>query len=242
MIGWLGDWLRDIIAVVLLAVFIELLIPSKTMLRYIRLVIGLFILLTIMSPILRLFQGDIQAKLDEGMRAWTEMSSQKRATMPTLEQIQQKAQQLSEDRDKEAFKLTEKALEQAIHSELEKQTGTIIASVDAELDWSQHVGKDMPVLTAIMITLKSSEEQSGTDNAAVEAVVPVTINVELEERQSNSEERQSSADDGTSGKQLAEDENWQQADPRAANAIRSIIVQGWGIESSIIHVRQPASN
>ena len=67
MVAWLSDWLRDIIAVILLAGLVELLLPSKAMQRYARLVVGLFILLTILSPILSLIQGDISSKLNEGM-------------------------------------------------------------------------------------------------------------------------------------------------------------------------------
>ena len=74
MIAWLSDWLRDIIAVILLAVFVELLLPNQAMQRYARLVVGLFILLTILSPILKLIQSDIGAKLDEGMEKWSQIS------------------------------------------------------------------------------------------------------------------------------------------------------------------------
>ncbi|WP_042162701.1 stage III sporulation protein AF [Paenibacillus gorillae] len=70
MVTWLGDWLRDIIAVIMLAVFMELLLPNKAMQRYARLVIGLLILLTILSPILRLLQGDFSARLSDSVRQW----------------------------------------------------------------------------------------------------------------------------------------------------------------------------
>lgn len=65
--SWLGDWLREIILVVLLASFVELLLPSKSMERYARLVLSLLILLTMLSPIVSLLKGDAIAELSIAM-------------------------------------------------------------------------------------------------------------------------------------------------------------------------------
>ena len=43
MIEALGVWLRQVVAAVLLAALIDLLLPNRTMQRYVRLVAGLFI-------------------------------------------------------------------------------------------------------------------------------------------------------------------------------------------------------
>lgn len=60
---WISEWLKEIIFVVLIAVFIELLLPNRSMERYVRFVVSLLILLTILSPIIRLFSGDTEQKL-----------------------------------------------------------------------------------------------------------------------------------------------------------------------------------
>lgn len=65
--SWLGGWLREIILVVLLASFVELLLPSKSMERYARLVLSLLILLTMLSPIVSLLKGDAISELSVAM-------------------------------------------------------------------------------------------------------------------------------------------------------------------------------
>jgi len=231
MIAWLSDWLRDIIAVVLLAVFLELIIPGKTMLRYTRLVIGLFILLTIMSPILRLVQGDINAKLDEGMRIWSDASSFRAAEMPSLSQIQEKAAELNAQREQEAAALAERTLETAMQAELEERIGKRIDSVDAELKWVQQKGGQIPYLNGVTVTLLGADPtgQLPDDKAAVKDVAPVSISVELN----------TSGDKAESGG-TAEQPQWEQAEPALQDAIRSAIAQNWGADPSRITVRQPA--
>lgn len=54
---WLGDWLRELILVVLMAAFVEMLLPGKSMERYARLVLSLLVLLTMLSPVVSLLKG-----------------------------------------------------------------------------------------------------------------------------------------------------------------------------------------
>lgn len=45
-----GDWIRSIVVLIVFAVFAELLIPRSSMQNFIRVVIGLLIMATILSP------------------------------------------------------------------------------------------------------------------------------------------------------------------------------------------------
>jgi len=56
MVAWLSGWLKEIILVVLLAAFVDLLLPNNAFQRYVKTVLGLFILLTLLSPILAVFK------------------------------------------------------------------------------------------------------------------------------------------------------------------------------------------
>lgn len=48
--GWLSNWLQELIMIVLLATFVEMLLPNRSMERYVKLVLSLLILLTLLSP------------------------------------------------------------------------------------------------------------------------------------------------------------------------------------------------
>lgn len=55
---FLSEWLKKLILLVLLAAITDLMLPNSNMQRYARLAIGLLIILTILSPILTLFNLD----------------------------------------------------------------------------------------------------------------------------------------------------------------------------------------
>ncbi|MGZ0053084.1 stage III sporulation protein AF [Brevibacillus gelatini] len=65
--AWLTLWLKKIILLVLLAAFLDLILPNTTLQRYVKMVMGLILLLTIISPVFALFslsQDDLALRLD----------------------------------------------------------------------------------------------------------------------------------------------------------------------------------
>lgn len=59
----LGEWLKQIILIVIMAVFADLLLPTKAMQKYVRAVMGLVVIATILQPIVPFFQRDWADKL-----------------------------------------------------------------------------------------------------------------------------------------------------------------------------------
>lgn len=51
-----GDWLKQLVMIVLLAVFSDLLLPTKTMQKYVRMVLGLTIIAAMIQPIVPFFK------------------------------------------------------------------------------------------------------------------------------------------------------------------------------------------
>lgn len=49
--AWLQEWIRAILVLVLFAGFLELLLPSGTMKRFVQVVVGLFVLAAILGPL-----------------------------------------------------------------------------------------------------------------------------------------------------------------------------------------------
>ncbi|MCM3627345.1 stage III sporulation protein AF [Paenibacillus glycanilyticus] len=240
MIAWLSDWLKDIIAVIMLAAFVELLLPNKAMLRYARLVIGLLILLTIMSPILRLLQGDFTAKLKDGITHWDQLESQHEVKMPTLSDIQKKAEDLGKQQDNEAAALMEQALESAMKDAVVKQTEQPVEAVDATLGWEKQGQKMTPYVKGVLVTLpaerKDPAASAAPDEEAVKEVAAIGIDVEVKTDTSGTGERQ--ADPGNKEPEAG----WMQASPANSKEIRNLLAEGWGISPGSIQVRQRAGS
>jgi stage III sporulation protein AF len=54
----LGEWLKQIVMMVVLAVLAEMLLPTKSMQKYVRLVMGLAIIAVMLQPVLPFFRRD----------------------------------------------------------------------------------------------------------------------------------------------------------------------------------------
>lgn len=61
MIASITIWVKGIIFVVLFASFLELLLPSNGMQRFVRVIMGLFILLAILNPIIGVLESQLAA-------------------------------------------------------------------------------------------------------------------------------------------------------------------------------------
>ncbi len=53
---YMVEWIRQLIVIVIIASFIQLLIPGRSFSRYVRVVMGFFIILTLLQPLIRVFQ------------------------------------------------------------------------------------------------------------------------------------------------------------------------------------------
>src|SRR5690625_1559278 len=65
------DWITQIIIFVLLASIIDLLVPTSAMKKYIKLVVGLILLLILLKPVFYIFQVDIQHEVETALSAIT---------------------------------------------------------------------------------------------------------------------------------------------------------------------------
>lgn len=237
MMTWLSDWLRDIIAVILLAVLVELLLPNKAMQRYARLVVGLFILLTILSPVLRLFQEDMGPKLDAGIRMWSERSAERNVKMPTLEEIERKAAELTEQRHLETAKLMERTLEAGMLAELRKAHGRSVEDVDVHLvrDADAKVG-EAPAIGGVIVTLRAPQESASQADADasrdVEEVHPVSVSIRVEALPNGQTGDQARSPDGVEG--------FRAVSGKPAAAIEDAIYHGWGVHRDRIEIRERA--
>lgn len=57
MLNWLNSWAQGIIVCVIIATIIEMILPQGTIKKYVKVVIGIYILFTIVSPIISKIYG-----------------------------------------------------------------------------------------------------------------------------------------------------------------------------------------
>ncbi|WP_202076698.1 stage III sporulation protein AF [Caldalkalibacillus salinus] len=91
--SFIGEWIQQIVLLILMATFLDLILPNSSMRKYVKLVVGFLLILIILSPVLKLFQFDheqlLQA-LDASTSSHEEpMSASVRAHEEKIEEMQQ---------------------------------------------------------------------------------------------------------------------------------------------------------
>jgi stage III sporulation protein AF len=92
MMEFLSEWMRGLILIIFLAVALDMILPNNAMQRYVKLVMGLLIILLMLSPLLK-FYGTSIYEMDFTL---DKMLAQDGKGLPSLEQIEQKGMDLQE--------------------------------------------------------------------------------------------------------------------------------------------------
>jgi len=132
---WLGGWLKTIVLIILFATFIDLLLPNSALQRYVKTVVSLFILMTLLSPVIELFQRDWDyGKLLQAMQ-------EEQANMPdlaektsslSLRHIVEEGNKISESNNELAFRLMEEQAGKEIKEQIETEYGVQVRQVNVK--------------------------------------------------------------------------------------------------------------
>ncbi|MGM8365102.1 stage III sporulation protein AF [Virgibacillus sp. W0181] len=90
------EWITEILIFLLLAAIIDLLIPKTAMKKYVKLVMGLILLLIFLKPLFILFQIDIETSLQPAISSVFD-ENQKSASIESSMEFQKKEIQASQD-------------------------------------------------------------------------------------------------------------------------------------------------
>jgi stage III sporulation protein AF len=172
---WLTLWLKKIILLVLLAAFLDLVLPNTSLQRYVKMVMGLILLLTIISPVFSLFNlspEELALRLD---RYQEELDS------PADAEWKRIADKLAGERDKQVQAYVEKQVEGAVRARVKEAYGLDVAAVNVTLD---QTSVEQPGLRRIELVVGEEKKTSSGPIRPIEPVQPVHI--DLSGRSSNS--------------------------------------------------------
>ncbi|MGO4527531.1 stage III sporulation protein AF [Paenibacillus sp. 2TAF8] len=171
--GWLSSWLQDLIMIVLLATFVDMLLPNRSMERYVKLVLSLLILLTLLSPITRLLRSD---PIGELKRAMTAMDAPTDG-QATLEQILAQGKKMQASEQQQSLKWTAKEVASTMKGQIEEMTGAKVQSVEVqlamkkqEMDSEMTTSVELPVIQHVEVKLAGKSVGSGLDTEGAEPV------------------------------------------------------------------------
>lgn len=194
---WLAEWLKEIIFVVLLATFIDLLLPNRSMERYVKLVVSLLILLTLISPVMRLFAPDAERRLEMAF-----MDDSGNEEMPTAgtEEILRQGEQMRMQRQQEAMQWAGEEAAARMKEQIERETGQPVQRVAVRLESDKNDAE--PTISAIEVYIaevEQEQEASPIENQAsssrndsaqiiIAPVEPVRIEVKPQKKEPGDED------------------------------------------------------
>ncbi|GAA4709868.1 stage III sporulation protein AF [Brevibacillus fulvus] len=179
---WLTIWLKKIILLVLLAAFLDLILPNTTMQRYVRMVMGLILLMTIISPVFSLFHlpvDELALKLDR---------YQQQINRPDQTEWKALADKLLSEQDQQVDHYVKQQVQTAVQSQVKQQFGLDVDKVDVKIE--QRDGQQ-PQITAIQLAIGPSDSDSSDEQwikpiAPIEPVV-ITVGQTAEKQQEAAE-------------------------------------------------------
>lgn len=172
----LGDLIRNLVLLLLLAAFLEMLLPKSTLSRQIRLVVGLFVMLTILQPILQLFnwQGPVGISITEPP------SEETRAVV-------QQGLQLRNEQQKTALQIAKRHLEQQLETMI--YLNLRVDKVHADLTLERNPDHE-PVISQAKIIVSPADDQNSGQTRQIKKIEPVIIGREHSDTKNSKEMEQ----------------------------------------------------
>lgn len=142
--------------IVLLATFVDMLLPNRSMERYVKLVLSLLILLTLLSPITKLLKSDPVGELKRAMSAMDAPADGN----ATLEQILAQGKRLQSNEQEQSLQWTAKELANVMKGQIEETTGAKVRSVEVQLTMSKYETQmeaassvELPVIQRVLVEM-----------------------------------------------------------------------------------------
>ncbi len=167
---WLSEWIKQIILLVLIATFIDLLLPNQSFDRYVKLVLGLLIIMAILTPILQLVNQDID------FRTWKWWNTDQPAlSMNSLPSIQADSKRLQEFQTKQIEEQWSKNVGREIQEELTKKFA--LQNVQVVVKTNIQDGKT-PRIQSVEVYAQTRESSKKDHSDRSLPIEPIDIQIE----------------------------------------------------------------
>ncbi|OZM57631.1 stage III sporulation protein AF [Lottiidibacillus patelloidae] len=174
--AFLTSWISNIILFVLLAVVLELLLPNSVLQRYVKMVIGLLLIVIILSPLLKFVTEDFEKVL----ASMSISNNQEEKKIENLIESKKKEIQASQH----AYILKQMAvhMKTASEEELMEKYGLVISDIHLTVDENDQGISDE--VTQVQVFLS---DQLDNEQVAVEVVKRVEIDTSKPKKQETNE-------------------------------------------------------
>ncbi|BCJ85925.1 stage III sporulation protein AF [Effusibacillus dendaii] len=165
---FVSNWLMQIVLVLLFAVVVDLVLPSSSMRHYVKLVMGLVIMVTMLKPVSVLFDN----RFDISRINWPQSVT----TFTSLDTIQKKASDFQQEQIKEAEQSWNQKLTKLIKEQVEQTYPVKVLQVDAKIKQADLTSLQNYEIERLRLQLR--EKQTASPNSSIQPVKPVEIEIQ----------------------------------------------------------------
>ncbi|WP_410768253.1 stage III sporulation protein AF [Fontibacillus sp. BL9] len=246
---FLGEWLKEIILVVLIAVFIDLLLPNRSMERYVKFVVSLLILLTLLSPVMRLFSSDAEQQIESAFAgSWDDPEYS--GTKESTEVILRQGEQLRKQNEQEALQWAGEEAARQMKGQIERETGlavervtvTLTGGKPAEETRSKEKTEEIaPSIKTVEVVMKQDQdtvnEQKSGESSGIKPVQKVKVDLSNPPEGSGAQtiEAMAKPESGKS-EQSADSMEKKQIHALVEGQIEDLLYREWGISRESVTV------
>ncbi|WP_018132457.1 stage III sporulation protein AF [Effusibacillus pohliae] len=163
--SFLSSWLSQIVLILLFAVVMDLIVPASAMRNYVKLVMGLVIMVTMLKPISALYHG----QFDISRIRWPDTAAQ----VAGFDSIRSKAAEIQRDQLRLAEQKFSEQLEQTIKQQIESAYPLEVAKVQAWLADSANEPGQARTIEQLNVWVRP--QSNGRAGSGIEPVQPVVI-------------------------------------------------------------------
>jgi len=124
MVNILRSWVLNIVTIIVFVTFLEILLPNSSIKKYIKMIVGLLIMLVILSPVLELVNGNI--KIENEILKTSAQIEQK--------SLQANASQLESEQSKQMIAMYKKNIERDIRDRIEHENKLEVLNINLDID------------------------------------------------------------------------------------------------------------
>jgi stage III sporulation protein AF len=199
---WLNGWIKELILIILLASFTDLLLPSHALQRYVRTVIGLFLLLVLLSPLYELFHH--RWTPNQWMQAALGEPTANETQMQPLSDIFKKSNELKAANQKQAKQLLESQLAASMREGIESQYHVSVEKLQVSTRFDDNGKPNIDQVSVVLAgeskeTDKASVSPGSSEKPFIEAMKPFSpVIIDLKsQRDESSKQAQSTMEPGS---------------------------------------------
>ncbi|MBU9712209.1 stage III sporulation protein AF [Evansella tamaricis] len=205
--GVITAWITNIILLILFASILELLLPNSKMQRYVKLVVGLMLLMVMLQPLLSIFQEDPEEWLAE-ISNWTDDTSIEETAAMESKKMDIEQEYLAYTSEQVAVQLKEQASVELMER-FEVVLSDVIITFESMDNFEQVLENPLEYLSAVYVKLHPEGEEKQEDEVGIVSIEPVKI-----EREASNEDK----------------------DSESHEEITSFLSEHWAIPKEILHV------